>query len=910
MSKKFQKLRTAEPCGAQSWADRGGAETATLRAEEREGVYAQIRERHSKTALQMAKDLHKRCGSEASEELLADAYRARIDDLLKLRMTAEARALVQIVRERMPGMLVRLGAVEQEIQLLEGRFDAIVAPLGKADLAAEERERIETFLRQRVEDLGALAKVNSLAADHALRVAADALAAGFEAVTRGPVDADRLALAEVSRRSPLASWKGLIRAIDSYYRGEKDACGTWLKTIAADSVPARLVPAIEALCGVGAGQLTAAAQRLVELVGDRGAELRRAVEDFDRAVAARKPKPIAEAARKAMEASVHLDAEARERLRQQMAVCLMDLGFSSSSADRALGAIKRDAYFLRALALKLEDVDRGTAVLAWEDFREDAIRRKWFTAGGVEDGVLSLHMARLVEKLLRNEVEDLTYDDGMWRLGFLQRAKKLLTSPGMLFARACQADPSAESFEAWLNWAKKQAKPKDADEVAERWRKALPTDARPLLYLMDSAGERKAYKKSLGYLEEAEKIDGLNPAVRRARLRLLAAAALRHLGQAKSNLARREIEVIGPLQEGALRECTLLARALDWFCAEIDGDRAAMDAMETALVQLAGKAGTDLLLDSISKATRLYPRAGLPHCDPRSLPTAEFLTQIAHICQVGEMTGLPIAVQSRWSGELVNALRKAAPGAGLDAAQLLALGEAALKDNARELAYAVSAAGLASESATARFLFLRARSLLFWAYEQRHGCVAAALALARKERDAGLTEQILDEVHNPAQRAMGWTPFVGNDWVARPIAEDLLNAILAEERERGVLPDERKYKRPRYMRQLSAHEAGASGFDGEEEDEDDWDEEDDWGGTKDGDRETAATGASDAIRSKFDEIFRRLPPGSRERILDAFRSGAEHLDQLGGKGMQIPPKPARAPRSPAPKQRSLFGEEE
>ncbi len=908
MSKRFQKQRTAEASGAQSEAARGGAETAALAVEERERVYAQIRERHSKAALQMAKDLHKRCGSQESEELLADAYRARIEDLLRLRMTVEARTLVQIVRVRMPRTLPRLGAIEQEIQLLEGRFDAIVAPLGNPDLAAEQRERIEAFVRQRVENLGALAKVDSLAADHALRVAAGALAAAFEAVTRGPVDAERVALTEVSRRSPLASWKGLIRAIDSYYRGDKEACGAWLKTIAADSVPARLLPAMRALGGTGAGELTAAAQRLVELVGDQGAELRRAAEDFDRAVAARKPMPIEKAARKAIGASVHLDTEARERLRGQMAACMMHMDFSPETAERALGAIKRDAYFLRVLALRLEDADRGNAVLAWEDFREDAIRCRWFAAGGVEDGVLSLHMARLVENLNRNEIEDLTYDDGMWKPGFLQNAKNLLTSPGPLFARACQADPCAESFEAWLNWAKRKAKPKEADEVAERWRKELPADARPLLHLVDASEERKAYKKSLGYLEEAEKIDGLNPAVRRARLRLLVGAALRHLGQVKASLARREIEAILPLPEGALHECTMLASALDWFCAAIENDPSAMDAKAGALAQLAGGAGRHLLLAAISRAIRIAPKVGFPEFDAHSLPAAELLTQAARICQVGELAGLPTPMQSGWNDDLLKALRQSAPG--LDTAELLAVGEAALKDNARELAYAVSAAGLAGGSATERFLYLRARSLLFWACEQRLGCMAAALALARKERDTVLAEQILDEIHNPAWRTMWRTPFVRNDWVARPFTDDLLNEIVAEERERSVLPDEREYKRPRYMQKLNAHETGStSGFD---DDEDDWDEdenEDDWDEEENDSGERDTTGTFEATRNKLDEIFSRFPPGTRERVLDAFAAGAGHLDQIGRNAKQIPEKPVCARRGPVPEQESLFGEE-
>lgn len=881
-----------------------------LTAEEREQVHAQIREQHSKAALQMAKDLHKRCGSEESEALLADAYRARIEDLLKLRMTAEARTLAEIVRGRIPRSLDRLGGIEQEIELLEGRFEAVVAPLGNADLPPEKREQIETLVRQRVEDLGALAKVSTLAADHSLRVAADALAEAFEAVTRGPVDAEQIALPEVPRRGPLASWKGLIRAIDSYYRGESEACRRWLRTIAADSVPARLVPALEKLCGAETGPLTAAAQRLVAMVGDREAELRRAAEVFDRAATAGKPQPVEEAARKVMEASISLDTETRERLRQQMAASLLDLDFSPSRAERILGAVRKDAHFLRAMALKLEEMDPGHAVIAWDRFREDAIRLKWFAAGSVEDGVLSLHMAQLVQKLSRHEVEDLIYDDGMWRSSELRQMKNLFASPEPLFARACQADPCVEYFEAWLNWAKKKAKPKDADAVAERWRKALPKDPRPLLYLMESAEERKAYKKSLGYLEEAEKIDGLNPAVRRARLRLLSAAALRHLREAKAHLARHEMEAIGLLPEGTLRECALLSCAFDWFCAELENDRDAVYAKEAALEQLAGAAGRDLLLKSISGATGIHPLAGLPHFDPRSASPADLLTQAARICQVGELGGVAIAVGALWPEDRMAEFHKAA--SSLDVAQLLALGEAALKNDARELAYRLSAAGMAGSSATAHFLLLRARCLPFWAYEQKRGCLAAALALARNERDAVLSEKILDAMQSRARPAMGWMPYFNQDWIARPLANDLLNAILDEERKRDVLPVESKYKRPGYAKQLAAHqEGGTDDIEGvwEEGDEDD-DRRDEAIDEAEGEDEAMAAGeAFDAFKRSFEAILRRILPESQERIPDSFAADAEDLDQRRRNTKQAARKTARARRLPAPGQGSFFGEE-
>ena len=901
MSKNHLKQRPTEIKGAKA-----GAARTPLTEDEREQVYKQIRERHSKAALQMAKDIHKRSESEESEALLTDAYRARIEDLLKLRMTVEAKALLAIVRERMPRAFSRLSGLDQEIQMLECRFEQIVARLSDPALKPEERARIEEFIRQRADDLTALSEMAALPADHSLRVAARALAEAFEAVTRGPIEPELLALSEVSRRSPLASWKGLIRAIDSYYRGEKKECRQWLATIAADSVPARLLPAMNALCGKGAGELTATAKRLIAAVGDRGTALRQAAEAFDRAVAARKHKTIMETARKVMEAAGHLSATERERLRQHIAIYCMKLDLSPENAQRALGIFKEDAYYLRMLALALEDLGSAEAVLAWDNFRDEAIRRKWFTVCSLEDGVLSLRMARLVERMPRGIVKHLTEDDGVWAPGVLGRTRKLVSSPEPLYARASQADPDAECFQAWLDWAKKKADPKAADDVAERWRQAQPGDVRPLLHLVDSAEARKALKKSLNYLEEAEKLDRLNPAVRRVRRRLLLAAALRHLEQGKPHLVHREIADLFLLPEGPQRECTILIYALDWFCAALENDEAAMAAKSAALAQALGAVGRHLLLMAINQAANKKVKICFPEFETRSLPTGELLMQTAHVCQLGELTGLPIPMRYEWNSDLVMALEQPAPG--LDVAQLLAFGEAALNSIASELAYAASAAGLASGKAAARFLFLRARALPVWAAEQRRGCLAAAIALARQERDGELTDRILDWMHEPTRGPFGWMSRPTGDWAARPIAEDLLGAILEEERKRKELPSRGKYRRPRYEQQLDDHEArGPGGFQGFDEYSVDWDDEDDW---DDASEDAAPGGDFDGFIDHIEKLFKHLPPDTLERIDATAAKGGDAFGEIDRIVEETKEKPGRTRNNSLPEQASLFGEEE
>src|SRR5206468_7592784 len=61
-----------------------------------------------KSALDRAKELHKAHGDAASEALLLEAYSARIQDLIRQNLTAEANALLDLVRERYPAAVDRL----------------------------------------------------------------------------------------------------------------------------------------------------------------------------------------------------------------------------------------------------------------------------------------------------------------------------------------------------------------------------------------------------------------------------------------------------------------------------------------------------------------------------------------------------------------------------------------------------------------------------------------------------------------------------------------------------------------------------------------------------------------------------------------------------------------------------------
>ena len=911
--------------------------------EEMERVREQIAGRHSKPALQLAKDLYKRCATAESEALLIDAYKARIDDLLRLGMTVEAKTLLGIVRERFPSALPRMTELGREICAQDGKLEEVVAPLANHELPAEERERIETFVRQRIVDLHALGTVSSLPAEHSLRAAASALAAAFQAVTRGPVEDADLALPEVSRRSPLAPWKALIRAIACYHRREDEDCGKWLQAIPMDSVPARLLPAFAAmlkakLASGADSKFSLAEEKLISVAGDHDGDLRAAMSELEDALHGKKQKRILDAARKAMAASAHCAAGLRERLRQHIAIRCGALNIPLSALNAALGGAPRfDAYYFRLLARGLEDQhndeDFAEAAAVWTDFRLAAIKENWFAPGGLEDGVLSLRMAELVGNAPAEVAKKLREELSQYRRpGKWDKKEEWLPSPGTLYERACKADPHPEAFQAWLNWARKQSAWQLADDVAERWREARTADIQPLLYLMESAEKRNAFKKSLKYLEEAEELDRLNPEVRRAKLRLLLSAAIRHLQQRKAHLAQKDIEQIESVLEVRPGEIAALAAALRWCAALADKDKAVQDGQDAQLEKSLGCVAAHLLKVTVAEKAEVFTASSLKALKVAKLSAVELLTGVARARALGEWAGLYIVLPQEWNDPLIAALRL--PDCPADADQLRLLGEAALDSYSAELAYAVSTAGLAKGGASAEFLLLRARSLPPLASFRREGCLTASLELARRERNTELAGRIVDRLNGKQEEGRRWvdSEMRADPGIAsRAVSPELLGKIMEEEQALKKFPGYNLGPDPKY-----AEELGYAACDcpkcrarrGEKVEEEEFsDDEDDFDGEGDFDEDEDEDGFED----KFDrsapsplkglakimgEVLTSMPPERAQVVVQQLKKAMDDgedlfiaVERILGKAM-LPPKPSVRPKKPSrvppPEQGSLF----
>jgi hypothetical protein len=700
-----------------------------------------------KVAVETAKEIHKAQGTAASEALLVDAYAARIQSLIDQNLAAEAKALLELVRERYPSARERLNGRHGSAGIDAGRLEELVRPLNDPELGAERRAAVEAAIAREAGDIAALAECAVLPSEHPLRKAASALQRAFLAVTEGPVGEEAVELPEVSHRSPLAPWKLLVRAIACFYRGEDEACRRYLEAIKPESAPARLVPAMQAMLGGKPVGLTAAAAALVSSTTSDPAAPRKALEALERAFDSHTDGTILKAIREAVQVCRGTAPDQIERLKQHISVrgALADVSMEKVTAAMG-GTARHDAYFLRLFARGMEELgdpeNVAMACATWNEFRQQAVREGWFTANGPEAATLYLHMASVVRKLPHELLADLQKNAS--RQDKKSAEELYFLYPEKLYERACALDPHFESFSQWTDWAKR-GRAGQAERVAQAWHKIRPMDIEPILLLMEEKEKRNAFHTSLQYLAKAERIDSVHPAVRRARLRLLAASALRHLQQKKPNLADEKLAEMETLPQSLQGDRPAFLAALRYMVCAVRGagDGAAAHRAEVERV-LGSKAAAELLIFGVANASKrgalekLLPIEMLGKTERAALPEA--VVRVAELAKDMQM-GQPIPRD--WLMETAKQFPRGRQS--LNAGQLQALAEAGLSAKHFELAYAVSAAGLERGGPTeASFLLLRARSLPRYEEGRWAVCAAAAAQLARQQRHMDVVEKAVE----------------------------------------------------------------------------------------------------------------------------------------------------------------------
>jgi tetratricopeptide (TPR) repeat protein len=709
----------------------------------------------SRIALENAKQFHKTHPTAASESLLLDAYLARVQALIDQNLASEAKSLLELVRERFPAAQARLDNLGVAASARACDLGEVLRPLNDPQLDPQRRSAIEQIVQTQIADLNALAECASLPQEHSLRQAAAALERAFNAVASGPVTEEQIALPEVSHRSPLAPWKFLIRAIACFYRGADDLCRECLAGIKPESVPSRLIPALQTMLGMnGAAALKASESALVSQVNVNLAELRAALANLDHAFMKEDESHVFKAMRVAVRECQRSAPDRLGALKQIVSVRATAGGLNPSRLAAALdGAAREDAAFFRMYALAIESSgdsdDRVEACEEWDNFRQHALREGLFRSDGVEAAMLYLHMADVLKGIPRDLLKDVQRS-GQWGRKPAAGEDRYFLHPDKLYARSCAIDPHPEALSQWLRWAASQSV-SEAEKVAREWHKVRPGDIDPLLYLMDRSEKRNAFPAALSYLEKAERIDAVHSAVRAARLRLLATGALRYLEQRKPHLAAERLDLLAALPQSQQGDRPAFLAALRLLICVASADKTGAEAARAETESLlGGSLPSGLLVFGIASVAKRLDFVFLPDVkDIGRENRAAIPASLARVMAIAKDFGItkfqsPVSYFTEAQEQFPRVSES------LDVEQIRALGEMGLATGHPKLAWAASGAGLKRGGpGEAFFALLRARAAPPQLGTRFLALAAAAAELGRFHRDPTVVDQAVEIGRNP-----------------------------------------------------------------------------------------------------------------------------------------------------------------
>lgn len=237
----------------------------------------------TRAAVEAAKLLVREEPGTASEALAVRAYAERIKTLIAEGLGREAASLASIVRERFPAQLSLCASLLDDARLAAGDFDWILN--GLRDPSEERRTALEERLLPWIVDPAALARSAALDPADPLAREARVVAEMFETVTSRIASPEEMApLNDVRRRSPLAPWKLLVRAIDAFHRNDDDRVAANVAAIDARSPAARAGAVLtELTTGHPKGQRSFAAERLVDRISGGRATIAAQIRSIDAA---------------------------------------------------------------------------------------------------------------------------------------------------------------------------------------------------------------------------------------------------------------------------------------------------------------------------------------------------------------------------------------------------------------------------------------------------------------------------------------------------------------------------------------------------------------------------------------------------------------------------------------------------
>ena len=688
-------------------------------------------------AVQLAENYAAAHSSPSAECLLLQSRTLQIQSLLDARRSQEAGAKLSDLLRQHPAEAPALSHLELRLQAQRGEWEAIFRPLGDASIDPARRALLEEIVKNELLDLDNLAQTPWLPNEHPLKRAAQTLWRAFEEVTRGPATP---VLPDIPRRSPLAPWCLLIKAIVNFHAGDDAGCHLLLTALPPRCAAALAVPLLrQALAGESGDPF------VQQLTGGRNL-LAASLDDLDRVFHQKVP---FSKVRTDIERVILLCKETApsvlDRLRQVLSVRGLMLGWSADKLRPSLaGSVLRDSFFWGFMARASQSL--GSEIVETYVFSEE-FRLQSRHEGRLkpqEEAILLLDMVALLTSLPENERPDCLgpiatatirgYYEGQPEavraasvIGSGRPPERDYFKLPRLFQRACALDPQPENFARWLEFEKSRRRGAPLD-AAEAWHRFRPEDIRPVLALLELHEKSGAVQKAQGYLDKAQRLDPLDPRLQETRLRLGVAGVLRFFRLKKVHLAIPALDALAALPDMQTGNRPALVAAL----------RCLSGSPLTCVATLVGSQSlAAALVGSLAQLAKLNVPPG---CGAPKLAGGE-IAYLGNLVATLEEFRVEFYLPESWETGLLKQF--AGCGQALNNEALESLTRAALSQDFIELTFACTGLGLRRGGpGLARHLFWRSQAVPLG--PRLDNCLCAAAQLAREQRQLALLAEIVD----------------------------------------------------------------------------------------------------------------------------------------------------------------------
>jgi hypothetical protein len=679
----------------------------------RERVEQLLAKRDLRGAVEAAKLLVREEPGTESEALAVRAYAERIKELIAEGLGREAAATASIVRERFPAHLAPWTALLDDARLAAGDFDWLLRGLPAA--TEEQRAALEERLVPWIVDPAALARSAVLDPADPLAVESRIVAELFEIVTsRNATPEELTPLGQIRRRSPLASWKLLLRAIDAFHHNEDDRVAANTAALDVRSPAARAGDVLSELTtGRKKPGRTFAAERLVDRISGGRASIAAQIRGIATADKNYDRRRIRDEVRALVKTFDKLSPYALEQARLALLpICAV---YFEPGQIAAMFRIAANAEAMERYTVIVMEAAGVSATASWIAYADALLQ-----LGKIEPW-------QAVEIYFHGLSEDDTDDDPIictdpshhhpvpGLAGTAQVIEKIIASrpaPAVLARLTPYLDRLAD---------------KELRRVLTAWRKADPEASQPVVRLLRMAEDDRRYDDALTLIRQGDRLKTIDPEYARLRLRLSLRKAEQLLASKKREAAATLLAELAARPEDLGGDAGTYVLALRWA--------AAPPAVAAELLAELAQRGVpgELALAQVTGAL------GLPFALPASQPSPEELLE-------GARRGLALlesaGVTTRHCSWL---LERTKPY--LDRAtepQLLAIGGAARTSGMIDLAWAATARGLRNGGPMLhRLLLLRAEILMEVTADRRRSLasIQAARTLAERAQDGETAAQ-------------------------------------------------------------------------------------------------------------------------------------------------------------------------